>query len=467
MRLSVARFMPVTNNKRYRPRRYNLKFSNSWHINNELTVKDVGYRKACEERGIHVLKPEDVIRPYLPEPKETYNVDEFLSKKALFGEIKRKVDHPFYHERPAYTFNKITWLIRGSALNHAKVLCNAVEVESGLPQRIKDLSASLEVSKEAEYLLSNTVKDARLFDAVQKQLPKNVATPNIGWNPVLDTMFRPLPYEVTPETPSWGYNVRREYGVPIKRKNLSIVRGLFRCCDLLSNKYPHLLHRLHQEESVLRQFLEKDNKLLRIHAPMAYLTTDTKPVTAYADQQTVDSTFEMDLPDLTPLNSLTHFSDDNVYRFENNFPIKESVKTSGCPSHIHTCVELNNSHIPNRIEEDYQGRSLIMAFGAALGQARLLYGENVTGVLPEPVTIHFVNSDGHMFHFSVFQLNTLDLDSHEKGEGGTVLKNIFWHQPQMEPLYEICDYVQARPKLKGLNLKVLQTLMAMYLQNVV
>ena len=59
MRLTLCRFMPgVTKNKVRRPRRFNLFFSNKWHVQSELTVKDEGYRAACESKGIRVYSPE-------------------------------------------------------------------------------------------------------------------------------------------------------------------------------------------------------------------------------------------------------------------------------------------------------------------------------------------------------------------------------------------------------------------------
>ena len=40
-----------------RPRRFKQKYSDAWHIGSEITIKDEGYRAACESRGIHVYNP--------------------------------------------------------------------------------------------------------------------------------------------------------------------------------------------------------------------------------------------------------------------------------------------------------------------------------------------------------------------------------------------------------------------------
>ena len=89
-------------------------------------------------------------------------------------------------------------------------------------------------------------------------------------------------------------------------------------------------------------------------------------------------------------------------------------------------------------------------------QARLKYGPDFVGDLPEPIAIHFVNSSGSTFHFSVFQLNTLNLNSD--------IKNIFWHQPQMEKLFDTCEYVNAVPTIEGYNHLIFNKLLGIYLQ---
>ena len=58
MRLSIARLMPVSKNAVRRPRKFKQKYSDAWHIGSEITIKDEGYRAACESRGIRVFSPE-------------------------------------------------------------------------------------------------------------------------------------------------------------------------------------------------------------------------------------------------------------------------------------------------------------------------------------------------------------------------------------------------------------------------
>ena len=48
----------VTANKVRRTRRYNVKYSNAWHLQSETVIKDQGYRAAVESKGIRVYTPE-------------------------------------------------------------------------------------------------------------------------------------------------------------------------------------------------------------------------------------------------------------------------------------------------------------------------------------------------------------------------------------------------------------------------
>ncbi len=82
-----------------------------------------------------------------------------------------------------------------------------------------------------------------------------------------------------------------------------------------------------------------------------------------------------------------------------------------------------------------------------------------------------VHTDGHRFHFTAFQLNTLELDT----DGG--VKNMFWEGEPEEwadefgnsgnrtsLLFEKCENVLARPTLEGYGRKVFDRFLAMYMR---
>ena len=192
------------------------------------------------------------------------------------------------------------------------------------------------------------------------------------------------------------------------------------------------------------------------------MVTTNESVEPYASVSDVEMTKSQALPDIGPLNCLSYFFENHVYRKDNNWPFKENVqKVCSVLPQIHTAFEFNNSIDPElRSDQDYYGRSLIMAFAASLGQARLNYGPDVSGILPEPITLHFVNTNGKKFHFSVFQLNNLNLEADNDS-----VKNIFWHEPSFLNMFEKCDYINTQPTLTNYDHNVFSHILAMYLQN--
>lgn len=76
------------------------------------------------------------------------------------------------------------------------------------------------------------------------------------------------------------------------------------------------------------------------------------------------------------------------------------------------------------------------------------------GVLPKPVTLQCVHSDGQWFHFGVIQLNTLSMEA-----GG--VKNVWYQTPKIQ-LYTNCSYKSGKPTLEGYNNDVLLNLLTFY-----
>nr|XP_031540156.1 39S ribosomal protein L37, mitochondrial isoform X2 [Vicugna pacos] len=87
----------------------------------------------------------------------------------------------------------------------------------------------------------------------------------------------------------------------------------------------------------------------------------------------------------------------------------------------HTLYFLESSNLQQHRFQPVQLRAkmILFAFGCALTQARLLYG-NDAKVLEQPVVVQSVGTDGRVFQFLVLQLNTTDLAPDEG------VKNLVW-----------------------------------------
>ncbi len=157
-----------------------------------------------------------MIRSHLPDlGTSEEELEEYMKVSPELQKFEDITEHPFYHSTPCKIFNKVSRLIMTAGLDQAKVFTNSVELEKGLPKKL-EASNSQNLLPNLDVLTRNILYETHISDATQKKLPRNVAVPNINWNPVRDRMHRSLPY---PDGDfSWGRSVRLEYGIPKSRK---------------------------------------------------------------------------------------------------------------------------------------------------------------------------------------------------------------------------------------------------------
>lgn len=105
-------------------------------------------------------------------------------------------------------------------------------------------------------------------------------------------------------------------------------------------------------------------------------------------------------------------------------------------------------------ENQIYARSMMKSFTVAVTCARQRFGLSVKR-LPEPIVVQCVQSDGQNFHFSVYQLNTLDIDGNEG------IRNFWWSEP-LTKLYDEAKYENGQPCLNGYNSDVFKKIFAFY-----
>lgn len=105
-------------------------------------------------------------------------------------------------------------------------------------------------------------------------------------------------------------------------------------------------------------------------------------------------------------------------------------------------------------DDQIMGRSLIKAFAITGAYAKQKYGEDVT-TLPDPVCVQCVQTDGQWFHFTAFQLNTLDVNSTNDK------RNYWWSLPRIS-LYDFAGFDRAIPSLDNYNPEVFKNVLAFY-----
>lgn len=84
-----------------------------------------------------------------------------------------------------------------------------------------------------------------------------------------------------------------------------------------------------------------------------------------------------------------------------------------------------------------------------------IFLKDAVEILPQPITVQCIQTDGRLFDFSVFQLNTLNINGNEG------IKNI-WYQTEQMPLYNICTYEKGVPVLEEYNPEIIKYLLTFY-----
>ncbi|PSN36555.1 hypothetical protein C0J52_09120 [Blattella germanica] len=280
----------------------------------------------------------------------------------------------------------------------------------------------------------------------KQEFPESILTSH-----VFEATQLKLPKLKDPARPAWVFP--RPYGITDKRRNELLSLKLVHLCEMACGR--SVGRSLLQNERVCFPF-EKDGDLIQLDLTVNFLLNLSKPLPSYASVEEVESTKDIPLPDLYPIKHTVTLTKENIYEIQNIFSFPKR-----CPfPHVHTAIihyedtEVKNLYEEPVTEKQILGRTLLKAFAVAGANARQRFGDDVKD-LPEPITLQCVHTDGRLFHFAVFQLNTLDLDGTEG------VRNILWTLPRM-PLFGECQYEDGKPSLKDYNKEVFQHLLAFY-----
>ncbi|KAF6110181.1 mitochondrial ribosomal protein L37 [Phyllostomus discolor] len=157
--------------------------------------------------------------------------------------------------------------------------------------------------------------------------------------------------------------------------------------------------------------------LLQVHGSGGARLNARDPLPPIASREEVEATQNHVLETFYPISPTIGLQECNVYDEKDDTGFQEGYPYP-C---AHTLFLLEAASVRSyRFPPDQLRAKMIMfAFGSALTQARLLYG-NDTKVLEQPVVVQCVGTDGRIFQFLVLQLNTTDLASNEG------VKNLVW-----------------------------------------
>ncbi|XP_063627943.1 large ribosomal subunit protein mL37 [Cydia splendana] len=394
-------------------------FKKHWKIQGNRVPIESGVADKLKAKGIPVV---DALEFVKEKPQHTELIE-------IVGQYETPlpldVNHPDYKERPCYTLKSNSVLLEG--VSQAQVLTKTIIAEDILPSKIEEL-ATVPAPKALHECVKKAILSANVFDCEQEKLPK-----------IKD-----------PERPAFTFP--RILGITDRRRNL-----------ILTNKLLQLVERSSDSEVTQTKYVsndveshttfDKEDELIQFQDLSHILVTSNKPLNHEVAGSDIPY---VEIPDLYPVKHTATLPREHFYTEKSIYPFKPTISVK----HPHTTwlhfnkTEVNNIYETPVTPNQVLGRSLTHAFTVATAYAKQLHGENVKD-LPEPVYVNCIQTDGQLYHFGVFELNTLNVD----GKEGT--KNVWYCKNNMK-LYDSSRYFSGMPVLENYNPKIYGYINAFY-----
>ncbi|XP_057341344.1 39S ribosomal protein L37, mitochondrial [Microplitis mediator] len=392
----------------------------NWFFHTRQILGESGSEPTLAKMGIPVIDPEEILNP--PRPK--LDINQFFDRDVYPRPIPMDETHPGWKERPCLKLNTNDLLVMGT--DQAQVLTKTLLVKDGLPDKIEE--SIKDTSEEVNKIVERIVYASNIFDAHQEKLPKRI----------------------DPARPAFG--LPRDYGLTDFRKSRNLSQKMIQLCELLCG--PSVVSDRQLVYNGRTQIpLEKDNDLVMFNMTVDMMITANKSLTPVGNFEDVK---DLTLPNIYPLSPMIYFPEEHIYEREHLYPVPTSSPWVN-PHTIfiyHDQVKVQNITELPVTKNQLLARSLIKSFTAAASYAYQKFGTNIKD-LPEPITVQCVQSNGQSFHFSVFQLNTLNISGTEG------IKNLWWSMPEID-LFNKAGYEEGKPLVEGYNPEVFKRISAFY-----
>ncbi|XP_053658205.1 39S ribosomal protein L37, mitochondrial [Anopheles marshallii] len=393
-------------------------FKKHWLQQGKRVPNSTGAEEELAARGITVVEPAEVIK--VQHPRENYHFPGMVSPPVAFDET-----HPLWQSEPAYVYGDSNVLLEG--VRQAQSLLNTV-VFDDLPLKMEEKLDQTKIATHLDRSMQQAVLSALVFDTEQVK------------NAIIKVPDRP------------AYKLPRTYGISEGRRNQLILSKLVTHCERFAGRSVNANRKVVFNARFLVPVV-KENERVLLNATAESMIISHEPLKPL--DTAVYRPMDLELPNLFPLKETVSIPVQNIYDWRNDYPISRNYKLS----HPHTILlHCSPSDVKNATElpvtrDQIEGRTMVKAFAVAAARARQLYGEDVK-TLPIPITVQAVQTDSKTFHFSVYQLNTLDLNS-------STDRNMWFRKAPFD-LYSQCGYVVGKPKLNDYNKDVLRHFAVFY-----
>ncbi|XP_076018503.1 large ribosomal subunit protein mL37 [Genypterus blacodes] len=219
----------------------------------------------------------------------------------------------------------------------------------------------------------------------------------------------------------------------------TLLHNLLNLCRSLQSTHSVIGRRILAEKYSLCASWKRGDNLFQVRGQNGLLQNCMDPLPEYAGKQEIASTADHVLQTFYPVSPTIDLQEINVYKEENFTGFKSSYPYP----HAHTLYFLDGADPHCKLRpEQFRAKMIMFMFGNALARAHTLYGTQ--GVLDHPITVQAVGTNGRVFNFALFQLNTTDLS----GDEG--VKNQVWVDEDAD-LYE---FAKVRPFIKRKEVRV-------------
>ncbi|CAN9502973.1 unnamed protein product [Ophioblennius macclurei] len=222
----------------------------------------------------------------------------------------------------------------------------------------------------------------------------------------------------------------------------TLLLNLLHLCTMLPPSHCTIGRRMFAEDYSLAATWKRGEELFQVRGRNGLLHSSMDPLPEVFGKDEVHGTTDHVLDTFYPISPTIDLQRANVYKdnlnctgFKDDYPYP----------HAHTIYFLESADPNCKLRpEQFRAKMAMFTFGNALSRAHRLYGTEPQQILDRPVTVQAVGTNGRIFQFLVFQLNTTDLT----GDDG--VKNLMW----LDEDVELYDFAKVRPFIKKKEVKV-------------
>lgn len=221
-----------------------------------------------------------------------------------------------------------------------------------------------------------------------------------------------------------------------------LLKNLLHVCAALQLSNATTSRRMFAEKHSLSASWRRGGDLFQIRGQNGLLLSSVDPLPQVSSKQEVLDTARHVLQTFYPVSPTIDLQKVHVY--------KEDVNCTGFRDdhaypHGHTLYFLDGVGARCRLRPDqFRAKMIMFCFGNALARAHTQYGSSTQPLLDRPITIQAVGTNGRIFQFVVFQLNTTDLS----GDDG--VKNQLW----LDEDVHLYNFAKVQPLIKKKQVKV-------------